>query len=343
MKRACITWKVKQINKMFENGCLVFDNIIQRNYVWNTAQQSVLIDSLIRNFPTSVIYTIKTNEKINTANGISNVFDCLDGKQRCTTINRFINNEFVLKGCEPFTAPDGTEINLNGKTFAELDKVWQDKILNYGMTIYYFTEVTDEEIVEIMSRINGGKPLSGTENARIKARNLTRIKRIAAHPVIINNLTSTAIRNYANEDIIIKTTLLMNGINDLSNINVRMAYETYSFTDDITYTVEMALDKMKNVINIIRKENNNKTTIKRVLAKTNFITILYTIATNMNNYTTEELAETIYKFYDNVSTTYAEANKSGTMRANNVITRNTEFANYIKNYKTVNTKELVTV
>ena len=340
MKRTCVAWKIKQINRMFENGCLVFDNIIQRNYVWNAAQQSMLIDSLIRNFPVSVIYTIKTNERIKTANGTSNIFDCLDGKQRCTTINRFLNNEFALKGCEPFTTADGHEVNLNGKTFAELDTYWQNKILNYGMTIYFFTEITDEEVVEMMSRLNGGKPLTGTENARIKAKNLTEIKNIASHPVITNNLTATAIRNYANEDIVIKTTLLMNGITNLNNANVRMAYETYSFVDDIRDTVVNALYKMNDVMTTITNGEYKKATVKRIVSKTNFITVLYTIATN-NLYTVEELAEAIYKFYDDVPTAYAEANKSGTMRTNNVVTRNTELANYIKEYVRENTKELV--
>ena len=334
MKRTCVAWKVKQINKMFENGTLVFDNIIQRNYVWDNTQQNMLIDSIIRNYPTSVIYTIKTT------NGTTNIFDCLDGKQRCTTLNKFINNEFAIKNCEPFITDDGQEVNLNGKTFAELDEYWQNKILNYGMTIYFFTEITDEEIVEMMSRLNGGKPLTGTENARIKAKNLTEIKNIASHPVITNNLTATAIRNYANEDIVIKTTLLMNGITNLNNANVRMAYETYSFVDDIRDTVVNALNKMNEVITTITNNEYKKVTVKRIVSKTNFITVLYTIATN-NNYTIKELAEAIYKFYDDVPTAYAEANKSGTMRTNNVVTRNTELANYIKEYVRENTKELV--
>lgn len=337
MKRACVTWKVKQINKMFENGNLVFDNVIQRNYVWNAVQQSGLIDSIIRNYPVSVIYTIKTNDRVTTTNGVSNVFDCLDGKQRCTTLNRYLNNEFSLKGCEPFTAPDGAEVDLNGKYFKDLDKVWQDKITEYKMTLYYFTEITDEEVVEMMSRLNGGRPLSGTENARIKARNLTEIKNIAAHPVITNNLTATAIRNYVNEDIVIKTTLLMNGITNLTNANVRMAYETYSFVDETRDTLVKALDKMNEVITAITTEEYNKTTFKKIVAKTNFITILYTIATNIDKYTVNEFADTIYKFYSNPTENYVTASKAGTMRATNVTTRNEELANFIK----VNVKELV--
>ena len=169
MKRNCVSWKVSQVNRMFENGTLTFDNIIQRNYVWNNTQQSMLIDSLIRDFPVSVIYTIKTNETVTVKNKKANIFDCLDGKQRCTTINRYLNNEFALTGLEPVVTANG-EYDLNGKYFKDLDKKYQDKIMEYGMTIYYFTEITDEEVVEMMSRLNGGKPLSGTENARIKAK-----------------------------------------------------------------------------------------------------------------------------------------------------------------------------
>jgi hypothetical protein len=205
------------------------------------------------------------------------------------------------------------------------------------MTLYYFTEITDEEIVEMMSRLNGGKPLSGTENARIKAKNLTAIKNLAAYPVIANNLSATAIRNYANEDIIIKTTLLMNGITNLNNANVRMAYETYSFVDETRDTLVKALDKMNEVITAITAGEYNKTTFKKIVAKTNFITILYTIATNIDKYTVNEFADTIYKFYSNPTENYVNASKAGTMRATNVGVRNEELANFVK----VNVKELV--
>lgn len=205
------------------------------------------------------------------------------------------------------------------------------------MTLYYFTEITDEEIVEMMSRLNGGRPLSGTENARIKARNLTEIKNIATHPVITNNLTATAIRNYVNEDIVIKTTLLMNGITNLTNANVRMAYETYSFVDETRDTLVKALDKMNEVITTITTGEYNKTTFKKIVAKTNFITILYTIATNMNKYTVDEFADAIYKFYNNPTDNYINASKAGTMRSVNVIIRNEELANFIKE----NVKKLV--
>lgn len=339
MKRNCVTWKIGQVNRMYENGTLVFDNIIQRNYVWNNNQQSALIDSIIRDFPVSVIYTIKTNETVTIKNRKANIFDCLDGKQRCTTINRFLNNKFALTGLEPITTANG-EYDLNGKYFKDLDKKYQDKITEYGMTIYYFTEITDEEVIEMMSRLNGGKPLSGTENARIKAKNLTAIKNLAAHPVIANNLSATAIRNYANEDIIIKTALLINNITNLNNANVRMAYETYDFNDDNKYIILEALDTMNNITNILKDAKYKKATFKKIISKTNFITTLYTITKYKNTTTVEELAEIIYEFYNDIPEAYTTANRSATMRANNVEIRNNELAKYIEaNIATVTAKD----
>ena len=329
MKRNCVSWKVSQVNRMFENGTLTFDNIIQRNYVWNNTQQSMLIDSLIRDFPVSVIYTIKTNETVTVKNKKANIFDCLDGKQRCTTINRYLNNEFALTGLEPIVTANG-EYDLNGKYFKDLDKKYQDKIMEYGMTIYFFSEITDEEITEMMSRLNGGKPLSGIENARIKAKNLTTIKNLAAYPVIVNNLSATAIRNYANEDIIIKTTLMMNDITNLNNANVRMAYETFDFEDDNKYTLMEAMDIMNAMITTIKNNNGKKATIKKITAKTNFITVLYTITQIKDNYTVDELADVIYRFYNDIPEAYTIANRSATMRATNVETRNEELAKFIE-------------
>lgn len=51
MIKANIAWSAKQIAKAVTKGSMVFDNAIQRGNVWNVVQQSLLIESLIHNYP----------------------------------------------------------------------------------------------------------------------------------------------------------------------------------------------------------------------------------------------------------------------------------------------------
>ena len=59
MIKANIAWSAKQIAKAVTKGSMVFDNAIQRGNVWNVVQQSLLIESLIHNYPVPPMYTIK--------------------------------------------------------------------------------------------------------------------------------------------------------------------------------------------------------------------------------------------------------------------------------------------
>lgn len=194
MLKSNIQWNAKQVSKMFDNDCLHFDNVIQRGNVWDKKRQSLLVDSMLRGYPIPPMYTIKTEEKVKTPKGMVSVFDCIDGKQRCTAINEFKNNRLSLTGLEAYTDGSGNEIDLNGLTYDELDEDMKDTFDSYSLTVYFFSDITDDEISEMMSRLNNGKPLTGIEAARIKARNLPAIASLAKHPFFTRNLSETAIK-----------------------------------------------------------------------------------------------------------------------------------------------------
>ena len=51
---------------------------------------------------------------------------------------------------------DGTELDLNGKTFDELDEHMPNDIKQYPLTMYAFSDITDEQVAEMMSLLNNG-------------------------------------------------------------------------------------------------------------------------------------------------------------------------------------------
>ena len=333
MTKANISWNINQIVKGMTNGTIRFDNAIQRGYVWDKKRASLLIDSVLREYPVPPIFTIKTEEKIKVKSKEVSVYDCIDGKQRSTTFKMFLENEFKLEGLEPIIQSDGSEIDINGLTFEELDEEMQDAIKSYTLTVYYFSDITDEEVAEMMSRLNNGKVLTGTENARIKAKNLDTIRELASHEVLTNYLTDKAIKGYANEDIVIKFALLLSEQTELSNKNVREAYETFNFGESMQKSI---VDTMDFVLEAIEDSTDDRKIIKRMTSKANLITILYVAHEYMvsGDYSVDVFAEKLAKFFDGengatISDDYNAACTNGTMRATNVLTRNDELMNYV--------------
>ena len=135
---------------MVTNESLVFDNAIQRSFVWDNKRSSLLIDSILQKYPIPPFYTIKDGRTVKTAKGNISVFDALDGKQRCTTISMFKNNEIVLTGLQTITLEDDSDFNLNGQTYETLPDELKDEFDSYSLTVYFFTDITYEEIVEIL-------------------------------------------------------------------------------------------------------------------------------------------------------------------------------------------------
>lgn len=333
MTKANLNWTIKRIVNGMTKGDVTFDNAIQRGFVWDKKRMSLLIDSVLRGYPIPPIFTIKTNEVIASGKKELPIYDCIDGKQRSTTFKMFLDNEFRLDGLNPFALTDGEEVDLNGLTFEELPEEAQDIIKDYTLVVYYFDDCTDEEVAEMMSRLNNGKVLTGTENARIKAKNLDTIRELASHDVLTNYLTDKAIKGYANEDIVIKFALLLSEQTELSNKNVREAYETFNFGESMQKSI---VDTMDFVLEAIEDSTDDRKIIKRMTSKANLITILYVAHEYMvsGDYSVDVFAEKLAKFFDGengatISDDYNAACTNGTMRATNVLTRNDELMNYV--------------
>lgn len=329
MLKSNIQWNAKQVSKMFDNNCLHFDNAIQRGNVWDKKRQSLLIDSMLRGYPIPPMYTIKTEDKVKTPKGMVSVFDCIDGKQRCTAINEFKSNKFALTGLEVYTDGNGNEIDLNGLTYDGLDEDMKDTFDSYSLTVYFFTDITDDEVSEMMSRLNNGKPLTGIETARIKAKNLPAIISLANHPIFTENLSETAIKGYVNEDIVIKTAMqTFDNSFELSTKNVKIGYESFAFSKEQIEQLETVLDTAYCAINSA-KEQMSKRNAAKLIKKTNLVSIIY-LASKHTNGDYENVASALAAFFGgndkidciSVSEEYNNACMNGTNHADNVLIRN---------------------
>lgn len=250
-------------------------------------------------------------------------------------INEFKNNRLSLIGLEAYADGSGNEIDLNGLTYDELDEDMKDIFDSYSLTVYFFSDITDDEVSEMMSRLNNGKPLTGVESARIKAKNLAAIVSLAKHPLFTENLSETAIKGYVNEDIVIKTAIQIFDNNfELSTKNVKFGYEGFEFNSEQEEQLKAVFDTAHQVINAAKEQMSKKNAAKLV-KKTNLVSIIYLAAENTNG-DYETVASTIADFFGgndkidgiSVSDEYNNACMNGTNHAENVLARNDALSVY---------------
>lgn len=125
------------------SGRLTIQPEYQRNYIYADGKRDVaVIESILKDYPLGLIYFAKVGE---------DKYEVLDGQQRITSIGRFVNGQLAVK-------INGMETNFDG-----LDKVLQDKILNYQL-LFYICEGEEPEIKQWFETINiAGVPLKQQE------------------------------------------------------------------------------------------------------------------------------------------------------------------------------------
>ena len=201
LKRANISWNARQLGKMIEKGTITFDNAVQRGFVWDNDRKSLLIHSMMTGFPIPAMYAAKDTETKN--------YSMLDGKQRSNAINDFLHGRFTLSNVPEVVLEDGTEVDVNGMYFSGLCEELQDVISNYSLTIYYFEDITDDEIAELFFRLNNGRALSSTEQARAIAKSFKTIQELKKHELFTTALTEKAFEKYVPDELVIKSYIML--------------------------------------------------------------------------------------------------------------------------------------
>lgn len=123
--------------------------------IWDEKSQAFLIDTIFKNFPMPPIFL---EQKIK--NGVTN-FDVIDGKQRLSAIQKFIQGTLALP--KNFSEDEYGYAPLNGKTFeqikilAESDTIaeaYLDTFWSYKIGIEYIEKPDDNIVRSIFDRLN---------------------------------------------------------------------------------------------------------------------------------------------------------------------------------------------
>ncbi|MCP4137940.1 MAG: DUF262 domain-containing protein [bacterium] len=165
---------VNFVNELIEEGELDLAPDFQRHFVWKELKKrSRLIESLMLRIPLPVFYLAQDEE---------GKYQVIDGLQRLTVINQFLNNKFQLKKLEYLKECEGHYFNKKGVK-NNIDPKYRRRITQAQLTFNVIDPQTPIRVkYEIFKRINqGGKPLKSQEirncMASVRARNF--LKKLA--------------------------------------------------------------------------------------------------------------------------------------------------------------------
>jgi hypothetical protein len=135
---------VFDVIRRIDKGGYVMDPDFQRDFIWDFDKQSKLIESVLMRIPLPVFYLAENRQ---------GQMIVVDGLQRLSTFQRFIQDELKLK------LPN--QSLLNGKRFSGLSPKLQNRIEDCNLTLYVIdSKVPTQALLDIFDRVNSGEPLS---------------------------------------------------------------------------------------------------------------------------------------------------------------------------------------
>jgi hypothetical protein len=138
------TRTVFEILRRIEKGSYVMTPDFQRDFIWPEDKQSKLIESVLMRIPLPVFYLAEDEE---------GRMIVVDGLQRLSTFQRFVNNKLQLK------LPKQKE--LDKKRFRDLDPKLQNRVEDCNLILYVIdAKVPERTRLDIFERVNGGVPLT---------------------------------------------------------------------------------------------------------------------------------------------------------------------------------------
>ena len=322
LNRANLNWSAKALCNQVEKGRVVFDSVVQRGFVWDEARMSLLIHSMIDGYPIPPLYFSKEND----------VYSALDGKQRSNAICMFLKNAYRLSSNTPFVVDeDGNEIDIAGKFFNDLPEAIADKIKDYTLLIYYFDEITDEEIAELFFRINNGKPLSANDLTRVRAKSMAEYSELAQHEMIDVATTDKSKNARNNESIAMQSyAIVVDDEPDFETKKFRAWLEVEEATEENLQKVKNALNLVYELYSQLSSENaEDKKLMRKLRMKTHLVSAVYLADYALeNNIEQHEFNNALKTFFGSTkastSALYNQACGASSAKGSSIATRKEE-------------------
>lgn len=349
MKKLSLNWNVRQLKKMYENKIISFEHPIQRTGdQWDISQKSLLIHSILEDFPVPALYS--KVEKSTIDEEVKNVYYILDGKQRLTSIISYLNNEYILHKDTPSARINGKEYNIANKSYDDLEEELQDEIISFSLQIYRLDEATDEDIEEVFFRLNNGTSLSKQQKARSKMglEWVTKVKELIDNPLMDKaSFTGLQIRKAENETAILQAVMMIDQTYEWKSISSNEIFD-YSQTFKNDESKDQYIQRIKSAMDYLDEalvEDNNV-----MLKKTNFpMTVITAMVAKDNNIATKSFYHWTMEFEKElfrgkgsvIPTNYKDYTGTGSVRKYKAIGRTKEMVKHLLTYFDIDDKSVL--
>ena len=303
MKRYNMNNSVQSLVNNMNNDLINFDCAVQRNKVWDLEKKSLLIHSILYGYTIPPFYLTKNDD---------GTFDSLDGKQRSNCLWDFLNNKFCLHDKFPVVYDDnGTEYDFSGKTFDELPDWAKQTIKDYMLEIFYYEDMTPDEVREFFFRLNNGKPLTATELNRVKAKSIYQFQKIGSHDAVQMILTDKAKARFTHEQIAMQIYGMAYMTEpDFSTSHFRPYIQDVDVTDDEVDEIVKSLDMLNEYISYVSKRAEDtddadqkvaKKVLRNIKARTHFVAmayLAYLYTTCSDDVSQDKYNDVVWEFFD---------------------------------------------
>jgi len=206
--------------------------------VWSVEQKQNFIDSIYNDFDIPKIYfRIKPQD--------TNTWWLIDGHQRISTVNEFLNNEFAIGDVSSMP----TEIR--NKKFRQLTPQHKG-IITSRILDCVIVECDDDEEEDMFTRLNNGTPLSAAEKRNAITGELRDfVKRNAKHRFFKSKVNFTS-RRFAHDAVCAQLTSICieDGPTDTKGKSLKKLYDDYRRFPEKT-NIQRRLSKILNLLNRI--------------------------------------------------------------------------------------------
>jgi len=258
-----VNWNVGYFVEMIDSGTINLDTPVQRGYVWNNKRDSLAIRSILRRIPLSSFYF----------NKVGKIHECLEGKQRSNAIYRFVKGEYKLHANTAPIEVNGEVFQIAKKTFAQLPKALQNRILSYAIDGYWFDNMSLDEKVEFFILTNSGKPVSAAEISRIRIKSRDVFLSLVEHPALLSAINEVNRRKCKDEDIVSQLwCLCFSGSVSLLQKDIGKILEEAEVTEEQKNEMINAFDYL---LELYRAISNDKKKFAKMRKPTHILSLAY--------------------------------------------------------------------
>ncbi|EFA8782711.1 TPA: DUF262 domain-containing protein [Escherichia coli] len=267
---------IKWLTDNLKSGVITVDNSYQRKYIWQQKDQVALIETILIGYPIPEIYLWANNTDPDTGD---TKYSIVDGQQRLTTIQRYLNDEFKLSKA----AIDDKEADYSGKIFSELSADNKRDFWRYQFSSRFINEsLRYDEIAKLFLRLNRTNTTLNPQelrNAEFNGEFLRLAEEIAQNEFWDNYkiFTQSDIRRM--QDIQFISTLLIflrMGIEqDNTQKSINRVYDQYN--ENYPEATEDRI-VFNEVLRIISQIINNKQVLESVVKKKGHLYFIFVLA-----------------------------------------------------------------